>query len=234
MGLGQSGKSNTEYIRCKRCNRCMFISIHNKTVIDLIRKDDQFMFSCNICDLLQDLLRIYCTCRIIRVNDNDRLGPWCDLALDILNIRIPVRLFITDIMNYISACQCCSSCPQRIIGRRNQDLIPVIKQCLHTKVDQLTDTISCINIINGNSRDPAKLCILHDRLPCGKNTLGIRISLGRTYIAQHIKNDFLRCRKSKRIRITYIKLQDLHSVLFHSGRLIYNRSSHVIQYVVKL
>ena len=171
----------------------MFISIHNKTVIYLIRKDDQLIFSCNVCNLFQDLLRIYCTCRVIGIDDNDRLGPWCDLALDILNIRIPVRLFVTDIMNYISACQCCSSCPQRIIRSRDQDLIPVIKQRLHTEVDQFTDTISRINIINGNSRDPAKLCILHDRFSCRKNALGIGISLGSTNITQHIQDHFLRC-----------------------------------------
>ena len=130
---------------------------------------------------------------VIRIFDNNGLGSWCDLALDVLNIRIPVRLFITDIMNYISACQSCSSCPQRIIRSRDQDLIPVIKQRLHTKVDQLTDTITSINIINGNSRDPAKLCILHNRFSCRKNALGIGISLGSTYITQHIQDHFLRC-----------------------------------------
>ena len=171
----------------------MLETVHDEPGINFIGKDDQLMLSCNVRDLLQDFLRIYRTCRVIRIDDNDRLGPWCDLALDILNIRIPVRLFVTDIMNYISACQCCSSCPQRIIRSRDQDLIPVIKQRLHTEVDQFTDTISRINIINGNSRDPAKLCILHDRFSCRKNALGIGISLGSTNITQHIQDHFLRC-----------------------------------------
>ena len=59
----------------------MFVSIHNKAVIDLIGKDDQLMLSCNVRDLLQDLLRIYGTCRVIWIDDNDRFGPWCDLTL---------------------------------------------------------------------------------------------------------------------------------------------------------
>ena len=126
----------------------MFVSIHNKAVIDLIGKDDQLMLSCNVRDLLQDLLRIYGTCRVIWIDDNDRFGPWCDLTLDILDIRIPVRLLITDIVDYISSCQCGSCRPQGIIRSRDQDLIPVIQKCLHTEIDQLTDTISCINIIH--------------------------------------------------------------------------------------
>ena len=89
----------------------MFVSIHNKAVIDLIGKDDQLMLSCNVRDLLQDLLRIYGTCRVIWIDDNDRFGPWCDLTLDILDIRIPVRLFIADIMYNLSSCQSCRCSP---------------------------------------------------------------------------------------------------------------------------
>ena len=105
----------------------MFVAIHNKAVIDLIGEDDQLMLSRNVCDLLQDLLRVNRTGRVIRIDDNDRLGSWCDLALDIFDIRIPVRLFITDIVNYISTCQCCGCGPQRIIRSRDQDLVPVIQ-----------------------------------------------------------------------------------------------------------
>ena len=67
----------------------MLIPVHDQTVINLIGENDQLMLSCDLYDLLQDLLRIYRTCRIIRINDNDGLGLICDLASDVINIRIP-------------------------------------------------------------------------------------------------------------------------------------------------
>ena len=94
MGFGKSGKCHAEYIRCKRCDRSMLISIHDQTVINLIRENDQFRFSLAICrDLLPGSLSDrQRTCRIVRVDDNDSFCPVCDLASDILDIRIPVRL----------------------------------------------------------------------------------------------------------------------------------------------
>ena len=67
----------------------MLIPVHDQTVINLIGENDQLMLSCDLYNLLQDLLRIYRTCRIIGINDNDGLGLICDLASDVINIRIP-------------------------------------------------------------------------------------------------------------------------------------------------
>ena len=62
------------------------------------------MFPCDLYDLLQDFLGIDSSCRVIRVDDNNGLGLICNLALNILNIRIPFGLLIADIVDYISAC----------------------------------------------------------------------------------------------------------------------------------
>ena len=211
----------------------MFIFIHNQTVINLIRKDDQFFLSCDLCDLLQNFLRINCSGWVVWVDDNDCLCFVCNLASDIINIRIPVGLFITNIMYHITTGQCCCRCPKRIIRCRNQDLITIIKKCLHAEIDQLTDTITCINITHGNPGNSSKLGILHNGLSCRKDSFGIGISLRGTNIAQHVQNYFLRCRKSKWIWIADIQLQNLDSILFHSGRFINHRASHIIQYIIE-
>ena len=94
--------------------------------------------------------------------------------------------------------------------------------------------ITCINITHGNPGNSSKLGILHNGLSCGKDSFGIGISLRGTNIAQHVQNYFLRCRKSKWIWIADIQLQNLHSIFFHSGSFIHNRSAHIVQHVVKL
>ena len=148
MGLGQSAECYAEQIRCERSDRNMLFSIHNKTVINLIRENDQLVLSCEVYNLLQYFLRIKRTGRIVWIDDNDRFCTVVDLLTHIFDIRIPVRLLITDIVYRLSTGKCSTSCPKRIIRRRDQDLIPCIQKSRHGKIDQLTDSISCVNVVH--------------------------------------------------------------------------------------
>ena len=148
MGLGQTAECYAEQIRCERSNRNMLFSIHNKTIINLIRENDQLMLSCEVYNLLKYFLRIKRTGRIVWIDDNDRFCTVIDLLTHIFDIRIPVRLLITDIVYRLSTGKCCTGSPERIIRRRDQNLIPCIQKSRHGKIDQLTDTISCVNIVH--------------------------------------------------------------------------------------
>ena len=148
MGLGQSAECHAEQIRCERSDRNMLFSIHNKTVINLIRENDQLVLSCEIYNLLQNFLWIKSTGRIVWIDDNDCFCTVVDLLTHIFDIRIPVRLLITDIVYRLSTGKCCTGSPERIIRRRDQNLIPCIQKSRHCKIDQLTDTISCVNVVH--------------------------------------------------------------------------------------
>ena len=206
----------------------MLVAVHDQAVVDLIGENNQLMLSCNLHDLLQNLLGINSSCRVVRVNDNDGFGLVCDLALDIVDVRVPLRLLVTDVVDYIAACQGSCGGPERIVRCRDQDLVAIVQKGLHTEIDQLADTIACVNVAHGYSGNAAKLCVLHDGFSRGKNTLGVGIALRGTDIAEHIQNDLLGCGKAEWIWVADIQLQDLHSVLFHSGRFIHNRASHII------
>ena len=148
MGLGQSAECYAEQIRCERSDRNMLFSIHNKTVINLIRENDQLVLSCEVYNLLQYFLRIKSTGRIVWIDDNDRFCTVIDLLAHIFDIRVPVRLLITDIVYRLSTGKCSACSPKRIVRRRDQDLIPCIQKSRHGKIDQLTDSISCVNVIH--------------------------------------------------------------------------------------
>ena len=111
------------------------------------------MFPGNICDLHQDFFRINRPGRIIGVDDHNGFGPVCDLTLHIFQIRIPVRLFIADIVDRFSSCQRYAPCPERIIRRRHQDLVSVVQKGKGQDTDQLADPVSYINVIYGHIRD---------------------------------------------------------------------------------
>ena len=55
------------------------------------------------------------TCRVVRIDDYKSFGTVCDLTAHIFDVRIPVRLFIADIVNSLSAGKCGTGGPQRIV-----------------------------------------------------------------------------------------------------------------------
>ena len=132
MRFGKSAERHAEQIRCKGCNRNMFLPVHNKAVIDLIRKNNQTVFSCQINDLLKYLFWIKSTGRVIRIDDDKSFRAVIDLLFHVADIRIPVGLFIAKIVDGFSAGKCGTGGPKWVIRRRNQNLIPVIQKSRHT------------------------------------------------------------------------------------------------------
>ena len=77
------------------------------------------MLSGEIDNLLQYLFRIECTGRVIRIDDNDCFCLICDLGTDILNVRIPVGLFITGIEDRFTVFEIYGIAPKGVTRRRN-------------------------------------------------------------------------------------------------------------------
>ena len=103
-----------------------------------------------ICECLQLPDRHIRSGRVIRIDDNNRFCAVGDLLSHIIDVRIPFGLFVADVVDGFSAGQRCAGSPERVIRGWDEDFIPVIQKSGHTEVDQLTDAVSCINIINRN------------------------------------------------------------------------------------
>ena len=82
----------------------------------------------------------------------------------------------------------------------------MIQKCLHTQRDQLTDTVSGIDITHLHIRQLLYLRILHDGLSGGKQPPGIGISLALRQLLAHITDHLVRCAETKGSRIADIEL----------------------------
>ena len=233
MRFGKSVQRDAEKIRRQGSNGNMLFTVHNQAVIDLIGKNDQLMLSGNIHDLLQNLSRIQCTGRVVRIDDHDPFCPVCDLAPDIVHIRIPVGCLITHIMDRMTTCQIGCRRPERIIRRRHQDLISVIQKSLHGHGDQLADSVSRVNIIDPHIRDLLQLAVLHDRFPGRKKTFGIRIAFRFRKIVHHIPDHFLRRRETKGSRVSNIQFQNMDAIRDHPVCFFHYGSPDVIAHVIQ-
>ena len=184
-------------------------------------------------NLLQHLLRIERAGRVVRVNNDDRLGLVGDLLLHICNVRIPLRLLIADVMHGRSAGQVDAGRPERVIRRRNKHLVPIVEQRVHAQLNQLTDTIARVNIVDIKIRQILQLSILHDGLSRCKQAVRVRISFRLGQLRAHVLYDFIRCPEAERGWITDAELQDMNALRLHPVRLIEHWSSYIIQHVVE-
>ena len=167
-------------------------------VIDLVRKYDQVVLARQFNDRLKNVLRIQRTRRIVGIDDDNTAGPIRNLFLDILDIGIPVRSLVTEVMHRPAAGQGYRGCPQRVIGCRNQHFITVVEQGLHCHDNQFTDTVAQVNIVDFYVGDIFLLAILHHGLAARIQAPGIAVTLGLWHVMYHVLDDFIRCIETER------------------------------------
>ena len=228
MGLGEAAECHAEQIRSHGSDRDVLLPVHDQTVVNLIGKNHKLMLPGDIHDLLENLPGIQRSGRIVRIDNNDGFRPVGDLFADIVDIRVPVRLLITDIMYDFPACQCGAGRPQRIVRRGNQDLVSVVQQRRHAQIDQFADPVSGINTVHAHIGKPFQLRVLHNRFSGRKQSFGLRITLAVHQLSAHIIDHFVRGTESERSRIPDVQFQYLSSGFLHSHGLIRHRASHII------
>ena len=212
----------------------MFETVHHQAVVDFVGEDHELMLTGEFNDLLQHFRRVQRASRIVRVDDDNRFRTVGDLAPHILDIGIPFRLLVTHVMHGRTTRQRDARRPQRIIRRRHQHLITVVKQRRHAQIDQFAHTVARVNPVDADIRDILELRVLHDRLASGEQAFRIGIAFAIGQLLRHVVYDFIRRAEAERRRIADIELEDMGPGGFHSRRFVDNRSSDIIEHVIKL
>ena len=104
----------------------VFLVIDN-AIIDLIGKQDQIVFFRQLNNLHQYGFRVYGTCGIVGVDDHDSLGFGSNFLTNVFDVRIPVGLLITKVMNGSSPCQVDGCGPEGIVRCGHQNFIAMIQ-----------------------------------------------------------------------------------------------------------
>ena len=93
-------------------------------LVDFVGKNHELMFTRHISNLLQNLAGVHSTGGVVGVNNHNAPGALGNLRLDVFNIRVPVVLFVAQVMHGVAACKRGGGGPQRVVGHRNQNFIP--------------------------------------------------------------------------------------------------------------
>ena len=127
MRFGKARERHAEQIGRQRGNRGVLQAVHNQAVVDFIREDDQLVFTSDVNDLLKDLGGVQGAGGVVRIDDDDGLGTVVHLAFDVVDVGVPLRLLVADVMNRRAAGKRCACGPKRVVGRGDKDLVAAVQ-----------------------------------------------------------------------------------------------------------
>ena len=81
-------------------------------------------------DALEDFFGVNGAGGIVGIDHNNTARARCDFLFDVGQVRLSAILFITNIVHRFAAAERGGSCPQRIIGSRDQNFIAIVEQGL--------------------------------------------------------------------------------------------------------
>ena len=233
MRLGQAAKRNAGQVGGERCNGDVLVAVHAQAVIDLVGKNHELVPARDLNDALEHLARIDRARGVVGVDDDEGLGRARDLGLHILQIGIPIGLLITQIVHGMSTGKSCARRPQRIIGAGNQNLVAIVEQRVHRKLNELGHAVARVDMLHLNIGQALDLRILHDRLARREQTARVGIAFAVGQLLAHVLNDLIGRAETKGRRITDVELEDALAFVLHTGCLVDNGAAHVIQNVLE-
>ena len=232
--LGQAAKGDAGQVGRERSNRDVFVAIHAQTVVDLVGKDHQLMPARDLDDALEYLARVDRPRGVVGVDDDEGLGRARDLGLHILQVGIPIGLLVAQIMHGMTAGKGCACRPQRIIGAGDQDLVAVVEQRVHRKLDKLGHAVTRIDMLHLNIGQALDLRVLHDCLARGEQAARVGIAFAVGQLLAHVLDDLIGRAETKGRRITDVELENTLALVLHTGGLVDDGAAHVIQDVIEL
>jgi len=203
-------------------------------VVDLIGEDDEPVLAGDLNEIEQEIGAVDRAGRVIRVDDDDSLGPRGDLLLDVLEIRVPVGRLVAHVVDGPAACQVDGSGPERVVRSRDKDLVAVVEECLHGLGDKLRAAVADEDIVHVCRAQPLLLIVLCYRLAGDEESLGVAVACVLGKVGDYVADDLLRRLESERRQVADIELEDPVPFIFETAGLFMNLAANVIADIVEL
>ena len=171
---------------------------------------------------------------VVWVDDDQRPGARRDFRGKVLEVRRPIGRLVAQIVHGAPAAQVDGGAPQGKIGRRNQHLVAVLEQALHSQHHQFGHAVADEDIVDFDAVDAELLGVLHDRLAGGIDSLRIAVSLGGRQVVDDVDQDFLGNVETERCGVADVQLHDPVAFLFEPVRLFEHRAADVVADLVQL
>ena len=128
----------------------------------------------------------------------------------------------------------CARRPQRIVGAGDQDLVAVVEQRVHRKLDELGHAVARVDMLHLNVGQALDLRVLHNRLARREQAARVGIAFAVGQLLAHILNDLIGRAETKGRGVADVELENTLALVLHTGGLVDDGAAHVIQDVIEL
>ena len=128
----------------------------------------------------------------------------------------------------------CARRPERIVRAGDQNLVAIVEQRVHRKLNELGHAVARVDMLHLNVGQALDLRILHDRLARGEQATRVGIAFAVGQLLAHVLDDLIGRAKTKGGGVANVELEDALALVLHTGGLVDDRTAHVIQDVIEL
>ena len=234
VGLGQGVEGEHEHIRAEAGQGGVARAVVKNLVVHLIDQQHQALFAGDLDDAPQRFIRVERAGGVVGVDDDDAPRARRDFAAHVVQIGQPALLFIAHVVHGLAAGQADGGCPQRIVGRRHEQLIAIVEQRLRGHHDQLAGAVAQVHVLQRDARHALLLRVVHDGLAGGKQALAVGVARRIGQVADHVLLDFFGRVKAEGRHVANVQADDLLALVFHLPGGIDDGAAHVIKHVGQL
>ena len=215
VAFGERIEGQREHVVAETADRRVAGIVVQDLVVDLVGKNHESVLARDQHDGLEQFVRIQGTGRVVGVDDHDALGARRDPGPDIVEVGHPAVGLVAAVVHRRAARQTGRSCPQRVVGRRQEQLVAVVQQRIGCHHDQFAGAVAQVDVIERNPFDTLLLGVMHHGLARGEDTLAVGIARRIRQVADHVLLDFLGAVEAKHGEIADVELDDLVALLLH-------------------
>ena len=197
-------------------------------VVDLVREQDQVVPAGQLDDLLQRRSPVHGPGRVVRVDDDDRLGPGRDLRRQVGQVGLPVVGLVAQVVHGVAAAQRDRGRPQGIVRHRHEDLVAVVQQRLQRQHDQLGDAVAEPDVLDVDPVDALVLVVLHHRAAGRQQALGVAVPVGLRQVEDDVLQHLGGCLEAERGRVADVELEHMLALGLHPLRFLQHRAADVV------
>ena len=183
--------------------------VEEDAVVDLVRQQQQRVLARDLDDALEHLARVHRARRVVRVDDDDRLGARRDLRADVLEIGLPAVVGVAEVVHRRAAAEARHRRPERVVGRRDEHLVALVEQRLHRHRDELGDAVAEVHVVGVERREAGHLLVpVHDGAPGRHDAPAVAVAVRVRDRLDHVAHDLERRLEAEHRRIAGVELED--------------------------
>ena len=239
VGLGESAERQAEDVvtgvgRGVVVHRLVDLVREEDLLVDLVGHQDEVVAAGDVGHARDDLVAVDRAGRVVGVDDDQGVGVLGDLGLDVGEVRVPAVGLVAAVVDRRPPGQGHGPGPQRVVRRRDEDLVAVVDEGGEHHRDQLGDTVADVDVVDVRVGQPARLVVVRDGGAGGVDAAGVAVALRVRQVVDHVLEDRLRRLEPERRGVADVELEDLVPLGLEPLGLLEDRPAHVVADLVEL